>query len=98
MAWEPTDEELLSRLKNFEDQFVERKTASDSKDWVKTAVAFANSAVEGLPCVLFIGAKDAGEAVKWFRKAVDLGNARAMYGLGCATSTVRGRRRTRARR
>ena len=55
------DAELLARLKNFEDHFVERKTSGDQKDWLKTAVAFANSAPTGFPCVLYIGAKDNGE-------------------------------------
>jgi predicted HTH transcriptional regulator len=56
----PTDEELLLRMKNFEDHFVERKTIGDAKDWLKTAVAFANSAPIGFPCVLYIGLRDDG--------------------------------------
>ena len=56
-----TEQDLLARLRNFEDHFVERKTAGDSKDWVKTAVAFANSAPVDLPCVLYIGVKNNGE-------------------------------------
>jgi hypothetical protein len=57
-----TDADLLARLKNFEDHFVERKTSGDKKrDWLKTAVAFANSAPNGYPCVLYLGAKDDGE-------------------------------------
>jgi hypothetical protein len=55
------DADLLARLKNFEDHFVERKTSGDHKDFVKTAVAFANSAPNGYPCVMFIGVKDNGE-------------------------------------
>lgn len=55
-----TDADLLSRLKNFEDTFVERKTAADSKDWLKTVVAFANSTPIGYPAVFFIGARDDG--------------------------------------
>ena len=55
-----TDAELLLRLNNFEDSFVERKTASDQKDWIPTTVAFANSAPIGFPCVLFIGARNDG--------------------------------------
>ena len=54
------DEELLLRLRNFEDNFVERKTSGDSKDWLKTVVAFANSVPVGYPAVLFIGVKDDG--------------------------------------
>ena len=56
-----TDEDLLARMRNFEDHFVERKTVRDEKDWKKTAVAFANSAPVGLPAVLYIGVKDSGE-------------------------------------
>lgn len=56
------DADLLARLKNFEDHFVERKTSGDKKrDWVKTSVAFANSAPGGYPCVLYLGVKDSGE-------------------------------------
>jgi hypothetical protein len=50
-----TDEELLLRLRSFEDAFVERKTKGDHIDWVKTIVAFANSTPVGFPAVLFIG-------------------------------------------
>lgn len=57
-----TDEDLISRLKNFEDHFVERKTSGDSKDdWVKTAVGFANSAAIDFPCVLYIGVRNNGD-------------------------------------
>jgi predicted HTH transcriptional regulator len=56
----PTDEELLLSLKNFEDNFVERKTVSDSRDWLKTAVAFANSVPIDFPAVMFVGVKDDG--------------------------------------
>jgi predicted HTH transcriptional regulator len=56
----PTDEELLLQLKNFEDNFVERKTVSDSKDWLKTAVAFANSVPVGYPAVMFVGVRNDG--------------------------------------
>jgi hypothetical protein len=54
------DEELLLRLKKFEDNFVERKTSGDSKDWLKTVVAFANSTPVGYPAVLYIGVKNDG--------------------------------------
>jgi hypothetical protein len=53
--------DLVARLKNFEDHFVERKVVKDDKDWKKTAVAFANSAPVGLPAVLYIGVRDNGE-------------------------------------
>lgn len=58
---ELSDSDLLLRLKNFEDHFVERKTSGDSKDWLKTVVGFANSAPIGYPAVLYIGVRDAGE-------------------------------------
>ena len=59
---ELTDLDLWSRMQNLEDHFVERKTLGDSKDWLKTVVAFANSAPNGYPCVLYIGVKDHDEA------------------------------------
>jgi len=55
------DSDLLSRMRNFEDHLVERKTVKDEKDWKKTAVAFANSVMVGLPAVLYIGVRDNGE-------------------------------------
>jgi len=53
--------ELLLRMHQFEDNFVERKTVSDRKDWLKTAVAFANSTPEARDAILFIGVTDRGE-------------------------------------
>src|SRR5216683_392152 len=61
MASEPSVGELLARMRRFEDHFVERKTANDKKDWLKTIVAFANSTPAGSTAVLFIGVTDAGE-------------------------------------
>jgi len=55
-----SDDELLSRLRNFEDHFVERKSTGDSKDWVKTTVAFANSVPIGYPAILFLGVTNEG--------------------------------------
>ncbi|HEX4003871.1 MAG TPA: ATP-binding protein [Candidatus Acidoferrales bacterium] len=57
----PSEAELFARMKNFEDHFVERKTASDDKDWLKTIVAFANSTPMGWTSVLFIGVRNSGE-------------------------------------
>ena len=57
----PSDEELFFRLRNFEDNFVERKTEGDSKDWCRTVVAFANSTPVGYPAILFIGVMDDGQ-------------------------------------
>ena len=56
-----SDTELLLKLTNFEDHFVERKTSGDSKDWLKTVVGFANSTPIGYPAVLFIGVRDNGD-------------------------------------
>jgi schlafen family protein len=53
-----SDADLISRLTNFEDHFVERKTSGDHADWLKTVVAFANSTPVGYPAVLFIGVRD----------------------------------------
>lgn len=39
---------------------MERKTASDKRGWLRTAVAFANSVPVGYPAVLFIGVRDDG--------------------------------------
>jgi hypothetical protein len=58
---ELSDTDLLLRLKNYEDYFVERKTSGDHKDWLKTVVGFANSNPIGYPAVLYIGVKDGGE-------------------------------------
>lgn len=56
-----TDAELLAKMHNFEDHFVERKTASDDKDWLKTIVAFANSTPPGSESILYIGVRNTGE-------------------------------------
>lgn len=61
MLAELSEADLLSRMRNFEDHFVERKTTSDINDAVKTVVAFANTAPIGYPCVLYIGVRDNGE-------------------------------------
>jgi hypothetical protein len=61
MIIEMSDEDLFSRLNNFEDQFVERKTVADLNDSLKTVVAFANSAPIGMPCILYVGVKDDGQ-------------------------------------
>jgi hypothetical protein len=59
---ELSDADLLARLDKFEDSFVERKTSGDHHDWVKTVVAFANTAPTGFPAVLFVGVRDDGTA------------------------------------
>src|SRR5215469_2445087 len=55
-----SDDDLLSRLTNTEDNFVERKRFSDDREWLRTVVAFANSCPLGYPGVLFIGVYDDG--------------------------------------
>jgi predicted HTH transcriptional regulator len=55
-----TDAELLARLTNTEDNFVERKRFSDDREWLRTVVGFANSTPVGFPGTLFIGTYDDG--------------------------------------
>ena len=38
-----------------------RKSIGDQKDWLKTAVAFANTAPVGYAAIMFVGVKDDGE-------------------------------------
>jgi Putative DNA-binding domain len=57
---ELTDTDILNRLSNTEDSTVERKTANDYRDCLKTAVAFSNSLPIGDPAVVFIGVFDDG--------------------------------------
>lgn len=57
-----TPEELILKLRSTEHDFVERKSKSDKRGWLQTAVAFANSAPVGWPAVLFVGATDDGKA------------------------------------
>jgi hypothetical protein len=54
------DQDLLAKLTDTENTFIERKTVSDSKGWLKTAVAFANSCPIGYPAFLFVGVNDNG--------------------------------------
>jgi predicted HTH transcriptional regulator len=60
-AFQPDTRELLARMKSFEDNFVERKPLGDRKDWLRTAVAFANSTPEGKHAVMYLGVTDLGE-------------------------------------
>src|SRR5260370_26625069 len=59
-AFQGNEADLLARIRRFEDHFVERKTAGDKKDWLKTIVAFANSTPDGSTGVLFIGVTNEG--------------------------------------
>jgi predicted HTH transcriptional regulator len=47
--------DILLRLTNTEDATVERKTASDYRDCLKTAVAFSNSLPVDDPGIIFVG-------------------------------------------
>jgi hypothetical protein len=52
---------LLRLLHSTEHTYAERKTVGDSKDWIRTVVAFANTLDSSQEGVLFIGATDKGE-------------------------------------
>lgn len=53
--------QLLARLGQSEDPWVERKESFDDRDVRRTLVAFANSVNEGQTAVLFIGARNDGQ-------------------------------------
>lgn len=54
--------DLLSRLNDAEDNFVERKSGSAKRDEIRrTVVAFANSVPEGRAAILFLGIRDDGK-------------------------------------
>jgi hypothetical protein len=56
------NQELINRLKNKEDNFIERKPDGVKADEIrKTIVAFSNSVPEGRTGVLYIGIKDNGD-------------------------------------
>lgn len=57
---ELNDTSILVRLTNTEDSTVERKTASDYRDCLKTAVAFSNSLPVDDPGVIFVGVGNNG--------------------------------------
>lgn len=57
---ELSDEDIRRRLTDIEDSTVERKTASDYRDCLKTAVAFSNSLPVGDPGIIFVGVYDDG--------------------------------------
>jgi Schlafen, AlbA_2 len=56
-----TEQDILLRLSNTEDSFVERKTVNDTGDCLKTVVAFANTVPIGYPAILFVGVRNNGE-------------------------------------
>jgi len=55
------ERDLIARFRSFEDSFVERKSAKEQRDCLKTAVAFANTLPTGVPGVLFIPATNDGK-------------------------------------
>jgi predicted HTH transcriptional regulator len=57
---ELNEQDILSRLKNTEDSTVERKTAADYRDCLKTAVGFSNSLPVDDPGIIFVGVFDDG--------------------------------------
>jgi Schlafen, AlbA_2 len=57
---ELSDADILSRLANTEDATVERKTANDYRDCLKTAVGFSNSLPLNDPGIIFVGVGDDG--------------------------------------
>lgn len=56
------NDDIISRLRDNEDGFTERKTegAANSSELRKTLVAFANSVPEGKTAILFLGVRDDG--------------------------------------
>jgi hypothetical protein len=54
----PSDRDLMEWRKTSEDNFVERKTRGDRKDWLRAVVAFANSCPYERSAVLFIGVRN----------------------------------------
>lgn len=59
-----TETELVSKLSDTENNFIERKTVNDTDGWLKTAVAFANSCPVGQPGILYVGVDDSGKVKK----------------------------------
>ncbi len=57
---ELSEQDILSRLANTEDSTVERKTAADYRDCLKTAVAFSNTLPVDDPGIIFVGVRDDG--------------------------------------
>lgn len=54
------EDELLRRLKDSEDGFVERKASFDSREIREAVVAFANSSLSERPGVIFVGVQPDG--------------------------------------
>jgi Putative DNA-binding domain len=58
-----TGDELIRKVSDTENNFIERKTCSNTDGWVKTAVAFANSCPIGQPGILYVNVDDGGEVI-----------------------------------
>jgi Putative DNA-binding domain len=74
-----TEEGLILRLRSTEHDFVERKSRTDRGGWLRTAVAFANSAPIGWPAFLFVGVDDDGKPQQNADKLEDL--AKSVSGM-----------------
>jgi predicted HTH transcriptional regulator len=57
----PSEEDLLKRMRRTEDHFTERKVSNDTKDIIKTLVAFGNSTPPSASAVLYLCVYDCGE-------------------------------------
>jgi len=55
-----SEADLIKKLSDTEDNFIERKLVKDHRGWLNTAVAFANSCPIGYPGVLFVGVDNNG--------------------------------------
>jgi hypothetical protein len=58
-----TEEDLLRKVSDTENNFIERKTISNTRDWLETAVAFANSCPVGQPGILYVNVDDNGAII-----------------------------------
>jgi predicted HTH transcriptional regulator len=58
-----TEDELIRKVSDTENNFVERKTSSNTDGWLKTAVAFANSCPIGQPGFLYVNVDDNGKVI-----------------------------------
>jgi hypothetical protein len=58
-----TDDELVRKVSDTENNFIERKTCSNTDGWLKTAVAFANSCPIGQPGILYVNVDDIGQVI-----------------------------------
>jgi predicted HTH transcriptional regulator len=58
-----TDDELIRKASDTENNFIERKTCSNTDDWLKAAVAFANSCPIGQPGIPYINVDDGGKVI-----------------------------------